>query len=312
MITDGERISIQNDLVTLEQVSTSRQVSLADFLEQLNVGGSVTFPTLPRTAVFVHQDSSTPGTRSMFFLTEIPAGIVNLEKNLYEEARRYRLAMPWTYIWFAVSTNDMTPNTAQWAVNDYRCFHKLERYNGINEEMIVARLPNVYSDGRICWGATGADPRATLGERLDQLTNEWYLSRFNADLDGNVELPYGAADYARWIRESRENPTSWRNWPEWTDVNVSKYTVDALLRDHGMTARTREIVLPNSIPSIPMRLTYGSWEEWFRTQVPAEELRRAEIAIANVRADGGIPEPTPVADAFEDREEIGIRIDYRR
>lgn len=310
MLLDGERISIHNDLVSLETVSTSRQVPLADWLEQLNVGGSVTFPTLPRSAVFAHQDSSTPGIKNLFILTEIPAGIVNLEKNLYEEGRRYRLAMPWTYIWFAVSTTDMSPNTTQWTVNDYRIFHKDRRYNGVNEEMIVARLPNVYGDGRICWGATGADPRATLADRLDQLTNEWYLSRFNTDLDGNVPLPYGEADYGRWLRETRENPTSWRNWPEWSDA-TTKFTVTQLMRDHQQTFRTEEILLPNSIAPIPSRLTFGSWEEWFRTQVPAEELIRAEVAIANVRADGGIPEPTPVTD-FETAEEIGVRIDYRR
>ena len=42
--------------------------------------------------------------------------------------------------------------------------------------------PNVYGDGRICFGSTGANMDQSLSQRLQQTVNEFYVSDFNRDL----------------------------------------------------------------------------------------------------------------------------------
>lgn len=294
---DGEYLEIQGNLAQIVERRVTRQVPLEEALRNLQTAIPVTFPTIGRTQVFGHYDASQRGLKRTYILSEIPAGIKNISKNIAGgRARRYRLAMPWTYLWFGAETGNADSNAA-WSINDYKIFQSRTRYSGIDQEMIVARLPNVYGDGRICWGTTGASPNATLADRIDQLTNEWFLSRFNTDLDGGVPLPYGEPNYRRWVAETRENPSCWQNWPEWASRNVIKYTVRSLLANAGETIRTEEIVLPNSIPEVPVRLTFGSWEQWW-SRIPEEERVRARISMENYFADN------PTTAFVDDVEEI--------
>jgi hypothetical protein len=305
----GEEIVIKGELVELRTISINRQVPLKDWLDNIEVVAPVTLPTIGRTQVFAHYDK-TGGTHRLMVLTEIPAGIRHLEKNLRNgTARRYRLAMPWTYLWFACESS----NGRDWGIGDYRVFHARERYNGITDEMIVARVPNVYHDGRICWGSAGVSPSLTLADRLDQLTNDFYVSRFNSDLDGNVPLPYNEPNYARWVRESAEDAASWRRWPEFTDRNVTKYTVENLLQTHGVTPRLTEIVMPDAIPEVPVRLTFGRWDEWWMALEP-EQRAMAQISLGNLALDdaanvpiGQVQEAAPV-----EVDDGGTTIDFRR
>ncbi len=316
MLLNGEYIEMQGNIARLMERRLVREVRLEDVANSLEVSKPVTLPTIARAQVFAHVDESDQTSKKLYVLSEIPAGIKNISKNLGDRgARRYRLAMPWTYIWFACSTTDNIIRGASWAITDYKIFHAQSRYDGINDPMIVARVPNVYEDGRICWGATGVSPNMSLANRIDQLTNEWYLSRFNTDLDGSVPLPYDEGNYRRWVQETRDNPNCWVSWPEWTNPTVTKYTVAGLLANAGQTPRMQEIILADSIPEIPIRLTFGSWEEWWR-RLPAEERRRSIISMENMRFDDPsiIPDaPDLVTGHYDDDEDYddgGVEIPY--
>lgn len=309
MIEAGEEISIQGDLVTLRTTSISRQVPLEDWLDGLNISRPSTFPVLARSQVFGHMEEV--GTvKKLFALTEIPAGIKNITKNLRNgTARRYRLAMPWTYLWFVCQTGDADTRSGAWSVGDYKVFHARQRFNSVNDEMIVARLPNVYADGRICWGAAGVAPGLSLADRLDQLTNEWYLSRFNTDLDGENSIPQGEPNYRRWVHESHENPNCWQNWTEWTDRNVGKVTVTSLMAAHGTTPRMTEIVLDDAIPEVPIRLTFGHWDQWWMN-LPPEERARAQISLGNLDLDDAIP--AAVEEVIDPTDDGGVEVPFVR
>jgi hypothetical protein len=255
-------------------------MSLEQFLPLISVRNDVTLPTIPRTMVFGHY---APNEKKFYILSELPTAIRSISKNLRDgTARRYRLAMPWTYIWYVAEET----RTNAWELTDHRIFFARERYETMDSPMIVAMLPNVYDDGRICWGSTGTSPNQSLADRIDTLTNEWYLSRFNADLDGQRPLPYGESNYARWVRETNEiGLRSYDNWPEWN--SMPRYTVNRLLAGDSVEPRPVILTLADSIPPVtiaPRFGTFGAWEEWWNN-LPAEQRGRAFTALSNIRED---------------------------
>jgi hypothetical protein len=296
----GERITIKGDLVQLEELIVTRQVPLKDWLENVNISTPTTLPTLGSTQRFGHIDKNPEGHWRYFVLTEIPAGIKQLLKTDGRggETRRYRVSTPWTYIWLvATSADRVISSTSSWSITDYRAFFANERYISPETEMISAILPNIYRNGRICWGATGADVRANFSDRIDQLTNEFYLTRFNTDLDGEMGIPNGALTYRQWVDESRADVSCWKNWTDWQ--HADKFNVGNLMATDGAEPRSTPIVLNNSIPEIPIRLTYGRWEEWLLENIPREELARLRVTMGNIDWEtvlAGVTTPAPDVD----------------
>lgn len=305
MIDTGEFIEIKNDLVSIIDRRVVRQVALSDFMSSMGGGGSTTIPNIARSQVFAHYDTSNPREKILFAMTEIEPGIKKLVKNVNGQARRYKLAMPWTYLWFRCVTAD----ERSWSFGEYRIFHARDKFRSIDDQMIVARLPNVYNNGNICWGSTGADANQSLPDRLDQLTNEWYASRFNTDLDGRVPLPYGETNYLRWVTESRADINSYRNWPEWRDPSVEKFSVRTLMEGEGYIPRTERIDIPDGIPPIEMPFTFGRWDEWWLDLDP-QERTRAQISLANLGLDdpNNLPPIDAAATAAQDVLEDGGEI----
>lgn len=262
---EGQFLQIQNNLAQIVDFRVIRQGRLEDIAPHLEVGNNFSLPTVPRTAVFASLNIE-DGTQTLAFLSEIPPGRKNLVKR-QRDGRffRYRLAMPWTYMW----TTWQSRNGRNWSSMEYRIFHALNRYSGPNDEMIAALLPNVYANGNICWGATGADANQSIGDRVDDLTNNWYLTRFNTDLDGEHGLPWGEPNYGRWVRESRENIDCWRSWPEWE--RAPKYTVNGLLNGEGFQSRLERQTVQGAIPEIPAPLTFGRADETMAALTPEQQ-----------------------------------------
>lgn len=287
---DGEHIRIQGDLVQYVEEHVTRQVTLKDFINKIEVSQPVTLPTLGRTQVFAHFEQQGMVKR-IFAMTEIPPGVRFISKNLWgSTARRYRLSFPWTYMWFVAETSDDL-SRATWSFSDYRIFHSKNQYKNMDDEFISARVPNVYSDGRICWGATGVDPRMTLADRIDQLTNEWYVSRFNTDLDSEHSYPNRAGTFKEWVLGTMENGRWYETWSDWTDPSVPKFTVRQLLRDHNVTPFTERINNPGAIPAVPTNMTFGSWDEWWAQLEPLQRAR-ASVSLENLALDD--PENVPL------------------
>jgi hypothetical protein len=294
-------LEVEGGLARLVTRQVHYEVPLADLAPDLMITKPVTLPTLGRSQVFAHFDGSNPANKKLFCLAEIGPGI----KNIRKVDRRYRLAMPWTYLWF-VATTDQDIESNAWALETYHCYHARERHNGLDTQMIVARLPNVYGNGRICWGATGASPMLSLADRIDEHANNWYLSPFNRDLDGEVPLPYGEQTFRRWVEESQADPNCWQRWPEWTNT-TPKITVRQLLAQHGVTPAVEEITLPRYIPNRTGEYTFGQWEDWFQHNVTPEQRARARVALENMRADNieNVPDLPPDPD-----DDGGVPVDF--
>lgn len=271
----SEIIEIEGNLVSLVSRTVSRQMSLEDFIPYISIQKPITFPTIARSQVFAHYEL--PASK-MFALCEISPGIRTIRKNMSDgTARSYRLAFPWTYFWFQISGVNLTDSDIPY-IDDYRIYFARERYSDINTPMIPALLPNVYSDGRICWGSTGVSSSLSMSDQLDGLVNGWYSSRFNSDLDGNRPYPYGENSFRRWVEESARSATCWEMWPEWNQ-EVTK--VKDLLEEAGTSYRPAVVRLANTIPEIRTPASFGRWEDWWQ-EIPIVERRRALIAAQNV------------------------------
>ena len=290
-----ETIEIHGSLVSYVKKEILYQADIKDVFPLQSIK-PITLPTLPRTVVFAHFDESNPMSKMLLMLAEIPPGIRNIRKR----NRRYRLGMPWTYFWF-VATTARDINEPRWNLEFWRIFHAKDRYEDEKTKLIPARCPNVYSDGRICWGTAGAPGNIPLCDRIDELVTNWYISEFNGDLDGSVPLPNHANNYLEWVTKTREDPTWWKSWSDWTDPTVRVYTVEQLISEHVDNPAFSTIVVPNMIPAVDMttQLTYGHWEQYFRTAIPEQQRARALRALENLRDDN----PTAFSDEEEDSDD---------
>lgn len=299
-----QRIEIEGDLVRVINVDVITQAALTDILPHIENRPPITM-FKPRSAIFTHWDESNPSNKIVKFLCELAPGTRAIVKN----NRRYRIALPWTYFVFSFSTSRDINQGASWSIIDYFVFHSRDRVTGLDSRLWSAFLPNVYSDGRICFGSTGPDTNQPLADRVDQLVNNWYLTQFNNDVHGTRQhpLPYRGRlpnGWALWVNATNERgASSYLDWPEWEMTNgeegVESFTVREVLgiqdentartSNHGDNIRINpdRVTSPtvrDAIPEIISPMTFGRAEEWLRTITPVDRFR-LNVALQNMVAD---------------------------
>jgi len=174
-------------------------------------------------------------------------------------------------------------------MDDYRVFWSKNRYNDPNAtDCIRALLPNVYNDGRICFGSTGADANQSIANRLDQTVNEFFSSEFNNDL--GVAYPNEWRGYRAWVAATAKDPMGWMSWPDLgpDQTNWTKYSWNSIIGEWN-TVPTRDIpvAVPDPIPPLALNASFGRIEQWLDSLTPAQriridralELRPADVAV---------------------------------
>lgn len=257
-----QRVVIENDLVSVEEVSVAYQVPLTDWLPRIEKRNPISTPVLPLGTRGVIWDQTDLTDQKLIVLIEQQPQIIRM--NFYGTI--HELSIPWTRFFFYATTNDPT-NTMSWHLADYRIFWAKSQYRDpATPDMIQALLPNVYADGRICFGSTGADMEQTLAERLNQTCNEFYVSNFNRDL--TIRRPDGARSYRTWERMTQKDPTGWMKWTDF-DPNMGMhhfYSFDSLLAGQRIpniqAQRLAPMIAADPIPDVPMGATIGRITQW--------------------------------------------------
>jgi Prokaryotic E2 family D len=267
-------IEIEGSLIRVIDKRVTHEASIKDILPHLVQQQPVFLPSAPRTQVAAYYDPRNSHGKKIFFLCELPPQT----RSIIKSARRYRLSMPWTFFWFSASTSDDI-NSTRWSLDDYYVFHSLRRYTGPNTRFISALLPNVYANGRICFGSTGADPNQALADRIDQLVNDWYLTRFNSDLDGERPKPFEASTYREWVDGTRTNPNYWQTWPEFN--TQPQITILDLLQNAAVDRASlpMDMSATGVIAEVPRPFTIGRAEEYFTNNFTPEERTRLRMAL---------------------------------
>lgn len=304
-----QKIVIEGDLVRAYEESPLYTARLEDLIPQLEHRPPVTL-FHPRSAIFTHWDESNPQEKHVRFLCELPPAI----RSIVKSGRRYRLAMPWTYFIYSFITAGEVTRGNNWLMRDHKVFHTNARITRPTDRLWTAFLPNVYEDGNICFGSTGAPTAQPLADRVDQLVNEWYLTEFNNDVIGGRAnpMPYNlprdrdrvTAGLRAWIEATRtDGATAWTNFPAWQfTANEHGYTSYTVQQALGLDQRVGRLDMIEQIPEITPTPSFGAAEEWLRQLTPLQR-GRLQVALANVTDDDPnnvtLPEPE-VTDNPED------------
>lgn len=202
-----------------------------------------------------------------------------------------RVALPYTAWYFNLTTTADKPRGQDWAMSleNIRVYWSQERITDLNQWVIPAVLPNVYIDGKICFWQTAVRADQPLSDRIDQIINDFYLTRFTNHHVRTREWPWARKTYKRWARETIANPLCWKDFPEWDRQNIDPLanTQHYQLKSLFTTPMPRDvpIVLADGIPPLQFTPTFGRAEEWARDNLDATQRFRLKVALANLEAE---------------------------
>lgn len=280
----GQYIKIQGDLIEVIEESVSSRSTLADLMNYLEIEKPLTFPSLPRSAVWTHWN---PLIKRLFVLCEMAPGLKTVTKG----ATEYRISVPWSYFFFVLECNgDLTINSS-WSFYNHYLFYSKNRFTFPAQLMLIpAPISNIDGNGGICFGTTGANARQTIADRIDQNVNDFYRSSFNSDLDGRGLT----ISFREWENATKINLNCWESWSHWE----KQKSFEELLKTIGETPRPLLITVPDELSPIPVPFSFGRAEEYLRSLTP-EQITRFEVAIQNIRAM-----EEPVVEMLQPVEEV--------
>lgn len=271
---------IEGSLVKVTDTVVTQQIPLADFISGLETKIPLTTPIMPRNAVrMAHLDQSDTTRQKFDMVCEIAPKTIGMTM---ARDRVYRLAIPYTRWLFQMQRgNDRDP----WGIYDIRLFWAKQAFTDPGlEDMIVAKLPNIYRDtGSICFGNTAADAAQNMADRLDQTMNEFYSSTFNRDL--TIVYPNGWTSWTPWENMTLDDPLGWNNWSDWQGAsNGSRglFSVNSIFGDRFDRSQMRMSADP--IPAIPLTPSFGRVQEWLTELTPAQRIRLREALNGEAEA----------------------------
>lgn len=277
----AQHIEIKNNLVSVVESETLYTIPLADWMPRIEARKAISAPVLPTGTRSMWWDPTNLQNQRLAVLIEQQPQIINMSL----EGSIKRLSLPWVRWVFYCETNNPTINL-HWTLRDYRIFFSRNKFTAWDtRDMIPALLPNVYDDGRICFGSTGANADQTIAERLDQTTGEFWGSEFNHDLA--IRRPEGARTYREWQRMTTNDPTGWMEWGDLDPLNsrFSHYSFDGIIAGFStnVTGRFDPTFAPDEIPALQMPATFGRAAEWLNGLEPTqrEHLRRGLASITD-------------------------------
>lgn len=286
-------IEIEGSLARVISREVVFESQLKDMMPFIENRPPITLPIIPSRTRVVHWDATDTAKQTLELLIELEPSLRTLTmqpdpwgRGAAGGNKTHKVTLPWTLFHFKMFTTN--PTSTSWTFEDYRCFFSKERITDLEQDIIPALLPNVFEDGRICFGNTGADAHQTVSDRVDQIVNEWYVSNFNNI--GHTRphyLPWGSATFAKWEKETKRSPFAWKDFPEWDPEtpegrNHHHYQVKDVFK--STLTRTGQIRTEGSIPDLPIIPTFGRAEEWLLALDDNQRFRLRQ-ALANVEAD---------------------------
>lgn len=267
-----DTIVIENDLVKHIRTEVVSQVSLLEWMPYIEKKAVIETPVLPTGTRKIRWDP-TGAEQHLAILIEQEPQMVNMN---FEETI-FRISIPYTRFIFDLWTTDPT-NNMSWTIDDYRIFWSKFKYtNPLTKDMTAALMPNVYNDGRICFGSTAADMDQSLSERLDQTVNEFWVSQFNRDL--TIRRPREYSDFRAWQKASLENQSIWTKWVD-LDTSQTPNAVNGYM-GNSRDSRFQEMVAADPIPAVPLGATFGRITEWW-AEMSTNQRNRLLVSAANL------------------------------
>lgn len=289
-------LEIHNGLVQRVRREVLSSAPLDSIAPLLETRLPVLTPIMPRSMVMFWYDASATTTRKLRVLCEIPAAI----RPIVKLNRRYRLAMPWTYMLFDLETRSQ--DDTRWSMTNYRAYHAEERITRLDQQVIAALLPNVDDSATICFGSTGVDANQPMCDYIDTIVNRWYVSNFNNDLVRGRMVPrpyHPAPNWLPWVQATRERgANSFREWPEWTNPDITHWTIAQLMGNEQ--AALPGTTVEDAIPVLPPVPTFGGADEAILGWSPVQRARIYAALNAHDDEPDFFEVPVPVVTTLTD------------
>jgi len=163
------------------------------------------FERLPQNCVLFKRTDT-----KVYYLIEVKPGTfdITIHRKWRGTSGTFKVAMPWQYFLFSWER----VNENEWGIKYYinRSFvlWSKKRITSLNDPCGIARLPNVYGDANgICFGGVYSKVVDHI-QRMDDLVNSFYGSKFNDDL--GLRVPYKSMEV--WQEKTEQNPFCWMGW----------------------------------------------------------------------------------------------------
>ncbi len=271
-------LRIKGDLVEEVEEAVMSSVALRDFLPLIERRPAIYSPILPSNTRAVYWDSSNKDHQKLLFLIEREPQIIHMPHHARdaERAKIYKLSIPWSQFFFAAETNNpLKPGS--YGLTQYKVFWTKERMTDPKMlTMIPAMVPNIYDDGRICFGNTAVDVNQHFSDRMDATVNNFYVNDFNNHLA--IKYPNNWRGWNEWVKMTEENPMGWMDWPDWDGLHPHKMYSWETLTQAAIPARDELVISPETIPPLNRGATWGAANEWWLTLTNNQRARLADIA----------------------------------
>jgi len=191
----------------------------------------VVLPILPRNnVVSAVYDESNPAHKRLEILLNVDPHVRLLDFSDPIDDFEPRLSFPHTLYFIEMGTTVETPQGQDWSMDQFRVFWSKTQVKSLDQDVIPALLPNIYEDGNVCFGDTGVNARQPLADRVDQLINEFLLTRFTAHEVREREWPWNGRTYRRWAQATETHGnTAYQRIPEFDLNGLTEQTVDRVL-----------------------------------------------------------------------------------
>ena len=283
------RITLVDGIARVEDVTLIAEAPATGLLPAFSTHLPTTMPVLPEgTAAWHYNPKTKHGTIIVSRKPQVVDLLVRLQEEDAEwntpededwdvwggpgdEYKKFRVAIPWTHwVWsFTSSATDPSEPGASFSFGIVSLYWSPGRLTNPDSEMMRLPLPNIYSDGHICWGEVSSSG-GSFAERIDSRITAYFSTEFNDDLDLN--LPEQYAGYSDWAAATERDEYCWNSWPFYPHL-----TVRSALAHSGSPMRVPEGFETWSPP--PERFTVARAREWARTQ-PADARRRMFTALS--------------------------------
>lgn len=266
-----QQVIIEGGLVKIVETSVVKQASIEDFLPLLTTRQPLHIPGLPANISHLGANPLPNGNTEVDVLIEhMPAmhhiafqkGIIG--RNGHNPINNYRLAFPWVYFGFNMVSTDPALK-GDWSCSNWTIWWSDKRITSLNDKVSIVSLPNCYGDGRICFGNLGRAGTNSLADFVNGTVNTFWTSTFNEDL--TIRYPGGYKSFEEWQTASA-NPEVWTTWEELK--RPTKVLKDIFRQP---VERFAPVIVPGTIPAVPMPLTFDSIQQWFALMGETEQQR---------------------------------------
>lgn len=298
-----EMIEIEGALARIVTREVRREVALKDLIPMIETRVQIDTPILPtRTRKFSLNPVQLNNWR-IHVLVEV-APLVR-EISIYHE--RKTLSMPWTYFMYTFRSENQGQT---WQPYDAYIYFAKQAVTSDADTMIPALLPNISSDGNICFGSGLRNYGDALAPQIDGRINDFWLSDFT---HSSQDWPWPGRHNTStaWERMTERDPGGWANWGEFDPDNATlgrrhhKYTVEELFTRAGIN-RNELHVTEDAIPELRVAPTFGMAQQYWANLEPLQRtrLRRGLELFLDATPEGEEPfEPEPVLFAEDENAE---------